>query len=157
VGSTSEEGTQAVAASVQKRTAKGSAVLLYNRRMPGGRGDIDLIGIAPRGVFVADVENDKGKAHVVNGQDPTTFGDGLDRQVAAVRAALGRSGFNEVPVQGVVCVAKADRPLIGTSRMRGHLLLYPRGLARRMNADGPLSPAMIAEVAGRLAAALPRA
>jgi hypothetical protein len=71
---------------------------LHNRRMPRGRGDIDHIAVTPSGVFVIDTKDWGGTVRVaspllgtpqllVGGRDRTKLVDGLDRQVAAVRAA----------------------------------------------------------------------
>ena len=136
-----ELGEQAVAAYLEKRTARGSAVLLHDRRMPGGYGNIDHLAIAPSGVFVIDAKNIKGKMRVANplfgaaklmvrGRDRTKLIDGLDRQVHAVRRALTASGHPGVPVQGVLCFVSADLPLFGTLNMRGHCLLNRRALKR---------------------------
>lgn len=45
----------------------------------------------------------------------------------------------------------------GCGRLRGDLLLYRKTLAKRLNADGPLSPATIEQVARDLATRLPPA
>ena len=139
--------------------------LLYNRRMPKGRGDIDLIAIAPSGVWVIDAKAIKGKVRVanplfgrpkllVNGGNRTKLIDGLERQIGAVRDALG-DDHRDVAVQGVLCFTKADLPLLGTLKIRGHLLLYRKALAKRLNADGPLSRDAINSLTRRLAIALP--
>jgi len=136
--------------------------------MPGGRGNIDHLAIAPTGVFVIDAKNIKGKVRVakplfgatklrVAGRNRTKLIDGLDRQVSAVRDALAANGHADVPVQGVLCFTIADLPLLGTLKMRGHLLLYRKGLARRLNASGPLQSPAIEALAHSLTAALPPA
>jgi hypothetical protein len=163
-----ELGEQAVAAYLEKRTARGSTVLLHDRHMPGGYGNIDHLAIAPSGVFVIDAKNIKGKVRVANplfraaklmvrGRDRTKLIDGLDRQIHAVRRALTASGHPGVPVQGVLCFVSADLPLFGTLNMRGHCLLNRRALARRLNKNGPLQPPTIDLIAHALAAALPSA
>ncbi len=161
-------GEKAVAAYLEKHTARGSAIILHNRRMPGGRGDIDHLAIAPTGVFVIDAKAIKGKVRVqrplfgkpklcVSGRDRTKLIDGLDRQVHAVRGALTASGHPDVWVQGVLCFTTADLPLLGTPKMRGHLLIHRRALAKRINKQGPLQPPTIDAIARTLAAALPSA
>ena len=163
-----ELGEQAVAASLQKRTADSPTIILNDRRMPGGRGNIDHLAIAPTGVFVIDAKNIKGKVRVarplfgaaklkVSGWDRTKLIDGLDRQVSAVRDALAAGGHAEVPVQGVLCFTTADLPLLGTLKMRGHLLLHRKALAKRLNASGTLQPPAIKALAQILAVALPAA
>jgi hypothetical protein len=160
-------GEKAIAAYLEKHTARGPAIILHNRRMPGGCGDIDHLAIAPTGVFVIDAKAIKGKVRVqrplfgkpklrVSGRDRTKLIDGLDRQVLAVRGALTASGHADVPVQGVLCFTTADLPFFGT-KMRGHLLIHRRGLAKRINKQGPLQPPTIDAIARTLAAALPSA
>ena len=164
-----ELGEQAVASFLQQRTAGGPTIILHDCGMPGGRGNIDHLAIAPIGVFVIDAKNYKGKVSVSNplfaapklliaGRDRAKLVDGLDRQVAAVRQALGANAASHVPVHGALCfTATADLPLLGTPTIRGHLLLYRKALAKRLNADGPLRPPVIAALAKALAAALPPA
>jgi Nuclease-related domain len=160
-----ELGEQAVAASLEQRTADGPAIILNDRRMPGGRGNIDHLAIAPTGVFVIDAKNIKGKVRVdkplfgatklrIAGRNRTKLIDGLDRQVSVVRDALTASGHADVPVQGVLCFTMADLPLFGTLKMRGHLLHHRRALAKRLNASGPLQPPAIKALAHVLATAL---
>jgi Nuclease-related domain len=164
-----ERGEQAVAASLKQRTAHGPTIILNDRRMPGGRGNIDHLAITATGVFVIDAKNIKGKVHVakplfgaaklrITGRDRTKLIDGLDRQVSAVRDALEANSHAGVPVQGVLCfTAAAELPLLGTLKMRGHLLLHSKALAKRLNTSGPLQPPAIDALARSLAAALPSA
>jgi hypothetical protein len=161
-------GEKAVATYLEKHTASGPAIILHNRRMPGGRGDIDHLAIAPAGVFVIDAKNVKGKVRVakpllggakllIAGRNRTKFIDGLDRQVHAVRDALRASSHPDVWVQGVLCFPTADLPLLGTPKMRGYLLLRRRALAKKINKQGPLQPPTIDALARTLAAAFPPA
>jgi hypothetical protein len=162
-----ELGEKAVAESLEKSIAGGPVQTLYNRSMPGGRGDIDILAIAPSGVFVIDAKAVTGKVRIatpwfgkpkllVNGSNRTKLIDGLDRQVAAVWDAVG-ADHPDVPIQGVLCFTTADLPLWPTPKMRGHLLLYRKALGKRLNAAGPLSPTAINALAGQLATALPGA
>jgi hypothetical protein len=73
---------------------------------------------------------------LVAGRDRTKLIEGFDRQVAAVRLALGEE--HAVAIQGVLGFTRADLPLLGTTRMRGHVLLYRKALAKRLIANGPL-------------------
>lgn len=161
-----QHGEVAVAESLGRRTAD-SVVLLHDRRMPGGRGNIDHLVIAPTGVYVVDAKDHKGRVSIstplfgearlmIDGRDRTKVIDGLDRQVAAVRDALATSA-HPPPVHGVLCFTKADLPILGTTKMRSHLLLTRKGLAKRLNADGSLSSPAIGEMSRTLAAAFPPA
>jgi hypothetical protein len=162
-----EIGEREVAATLERRTADGPTVILHDRRMPGGYGNIDHLAIAPTGVFVIDAKNIKGKVRIANplfgparlmisGRNRTKLIDGLDRQVSAVSNALKICG-HEVPVQGALCFTTAELPLFGTLSMRTHLLVHCKALAKRLNAKGPLRPAAIDELARDLASALPPA
>jgi hypothetical protein len=159
---------RAVADSLEKRTVSGSVITLHNRQMPGRRGDIDHIAVAPTGVYVIDTKDWKGAVEIqspwfgapkllIGGRDCTKLIDGLDRQVTAVRSALDRDGCENVPIWGALCFTKADLPFLRTQKLRGHLLLYRKALAKRLNADGPLKPRVVEQLASHLAAVLPPA
>jgi hypothetical protein len=163
-----EEGEKAVAASLESRTRNGPAIILYDRRIPGTRCNIDLLAVAPTGIYVIDAKAIKGKVRIVSpllrapklivrGRDGTKFLNGLDRQVSAVRAALASAGHEEPPVRGVLCFTQADLPLLGGREIRGHRLLYSKALARKLNGKGVLTPAAIASLAQTLATGLPPA
>jgi len=162
-----EIGELEVAASLEQHTANGPTVILHDRRMPGGYGNIDHLAIAPTGVFVIDAKNIKGKVSIANplfgpsrlmisGRNRTRLIDGLDRQVSVVREAL-TAGGHEVPVRGALCFTTADLPMFGTLSMREHLLVQRKALAKRLNAKGPLQSAAIDMLARDLAGALPPA
>jgi hypothetical protein len=155
---TGQLGEVAVGQSLEKRTAEGSAVVLHDRRMPLGRGNIDHIAVTPSGVYVIDAKAHSGTVRVekhlfgatklrIAGREHTKLIDGLDRQVAAVRAAVDSADHANAPVQGVLCFTNADLPVLRTLTMRGHLLLYRRALAKRLNSDGDLQPAAIDSIA----------
>jgi hypothetical protein len=159
---------RAVADSLAIRTDSELVVTLHNRRMPSGRGDIDHLAIAPTGVWVIDTKDWKGKVEIsapwfgkprllIRGRDCTKLIDGLERQIAAVRDALNRGGHERITVRGALCFTSADLPLLRTQTFRGHLLLYRRALAKRLDADGPLSAASIEQLARHLATLLPPA
>jgi hypothetical protein len=163
-------GEAAVAGSLEARTADGATVLLHDRRMPGGRTNIDHLAVSPNGILVIDAKDWKGKVSIstpllgkskllIDGRDRTKLVDGLDRQVAAVENALGDAA-SSWPIQGVFCFPKADLPmlgLLGATKIRSHLLLYRKALAKRLNASGPFTLAQIDTTARALAAAFPPA
>ena len=162
-------GETAAAESLEKRLEGTPVLLMHDRRMPRGRGNIDHLAVAPTGIYVIDAKNVTGKVRVaspllgkpkltINGRDRTKLIDGLDRQVAAVTDAMAAQGGSpDVPIYGVLCFIKADLPLIGQQRIRGHRLLYRRALVRRLKAAGPLEAPDLAAVANHLAAVLPPA
>jgi hypothetical protein len=157
-----ERGEVAVGDSLEQRSSEGPAIILHDRRMPRGQGNIDHIAIAPGGVFVIDAKAHSGSVRIerpwfgspklrIAGRDRTKLPDGLDRQLTAVRDALTMTDHAEVLVHGVLCFTNADLPLLRTLEIRGNRLLYRKGLAKLLNADGPLNPAEIETVATALA------
>jgi hypothetical protein len=165
---TGGSGEQSVGRGLERRTANGPAILLHDRRMPGGYGNIDHLAIAPRGVFVIDTKAIRGRVRVsrplfgrarllVGGRDRGHLVNGLDRQVAAVRAELALSGRGDVPVQGAFCFTKAELPLFGSSEIGGHRLCSERSLGRRLNAKGALGGEAIDALARALASSFPAA
>jgi hypothetical protein len=164
-----EQGELAVAAYLERRTRNGPTILLHDRRMPRGHGNIDHLAVAPAGVFVIDAKRYRGKVGAVdrgfqgerlfvNGRDRTKIVDGLDRQVKVVREALSDLGQGEVPVHGVLCFVKRNFAVgEGNQTVRGHLLLRPRPLARRLRTNGPLAVDVIEALARALAEVLPSA
>ncbi|HWJ51110.1 MAG TPA: nuclease-related domain-containing protein [Solirubrobacteraceae bacterium] len=161
-------GEERLGAWLERVSSRGPTIVLHDRRMPGGYGNIDHLAIARSGVFVIDAKNVRGRVQLsapligktklkIGGYNRTRFIDGLDRQVAAVRDALVVDHRSEVPIQGVLCFLQADLPLLGTSKIGGHLLLSRRALAKRLNRAGPLGEASIEELAHTLAHALPSA
>jgi hypothetical protein len=162
------DGEESVAKSLARGTAKGGAIILHDRRMPRSLGNIDHLAIAPSSVYVIDSKDISGKVRVsrplfgaskllVKGRNRSKLVDGLDRQVAAVRKALGDIGHADVPVVGVFCFTKADLPLFGSSQIRGHRLHHKRRLARKLNKSGPLGREAIDALARGLASAFPSA
>jgi Nuclease-related domain len=165
---TGGHGEQSVARGLERRTSSGPAILLHDRRMPGGYGNIDHLAIAPRGVFVIDTKAIRGRVRVsrplfgratllVGRRDRGHLVNSLDRQVAAVRSALARNGRGDVPVQGAFCFTKAELPLFGSSEIRGHRLCSERSLGRRLNAKGALGREAIDVLARSLASSFPPA
>jgi Nuclease-related domain len=162
-------GEEAVARSLERRTAKGGTIILNDRAMPHSRANIDHLAIAPTGVYVIDAKDISGKVRVsrplfgaakllVEGRNRSKLVDGLDRQVAAVRQALTNLGRGDVPARGVFCfTARADFPLLGPLEIRGHRLHHRRALARKLNRRGPLGTEAIRALADALASAFPSA
>lgn len=159
---------RAVTDSLAVRTESDRVITLHNRRMPPGLADVDHLAIAPTGVWIIDTKDWKGKVEIkspwfgeprllIRGHDCTKLIDGLERQIAAVRATLDRGGYEEITVRGALSFTKADLPLLRTQTFRGHLLPYRKALAHRLNADGPLSSVSIEQLARHLATLLPPA
>ncbi len=167
---TGAEGEWTLAAALVKHCPEVS--VLADRRQPGSRANIDLIALAPSGVYVIDCKRYKGKIEVaaplfgqpklrIAGRDRTKLIDGLERQVEHVRAALAEPGPT---IHGCLCfvapegiMADVGLPLFRTPKIRGYRLYQPRSLARRLNGKGPLSPSQMGSLHADLARLLPAA
>lgn len=153
-------GEESVGTFLDERTAHGPGIVLHDRRMPRGRGNVDHIAIAPTGVYVIDAKAWQGKVTaptplfgrqklLIDGRDRTSLIDGLDRQVAVVRATLGED-HGDVAVRGVLCFTRAELPLLRTLTIRSHLLLYRKALGKRINEDGSVCANVIEHIARKL-------
>lgn len=157
-------GEEVVAALLMRR-CNDSVILLHDRRIPGSRANIDHLAIAPSGVWVIDVKRYKGKVQVsksifgqaklkIAGRDRSKLGTGLSRQVATVEHALADTQL-PVPVSGALCFVDADLPLTRTLTFESHQLVYPKALAKRLNAPGNLTDPEAHHVAEVLATQFP--
>jgi Nuclease-related domain len=155
------EGEELVATALTSRCGDG-VVLLHDRRIPGRRANIDHIAIAPSGVWVIDTKRYKGRVQVSNplfgktalriaGRDQSKLVEGLTAQVAAVTRAI-REAYRTVPVRGCFCFVDAELPLLSTPTINGFACLQPKGLAKRLNASGPVPPDTVALLGRELAA-----
>jgi hypothetical protein len=142
-------------------------VLLNDRKVPGTRGNIDLLAIAGSGVWVIDAKNYKGMVErrdvgrwfktdqrlYVRGRDRTKLTDGLGWQIDAVRKALGGT---HVPVSAALCFVKSDWKLFAKPfQQSGVWVTWAKKLAKMIDTPGPLTPVDVTQIADRLAAALP--
>ena len=170
-------GEEILAAYLDRRFSDAEAIVLHDRRMPGGFGNIDHLAITPSGVHVIDAKRYKGEVRVrrpflfgearlvVGGRDQTTLVGKLARQVKAVRSAVGSAGLQQAPVHGCFCFVdpqghaggSGGLPLLRTQRIEGYPLLSPRKLARRLKRQGELGPEQRLLVAKALARRFPAA
>jgi hypothetical protein len=176
--STEPQSTQAwaVGAAGEERLARRLAEvtgirILNDRRVPGTRGNIDHIVVAPAGVFVVDAKNLRGSIQIrdkgsflradkrlyVGGRDQSKLALGMTWQVAAVAGALeGSADYATPAVTPVLCFLDAEWPLIARHRVfDGVLLESQRSIAKRFIESNALDDRAIAGIASRLAAALP--
>lgn len=158
---TGARGEEMVAATLEGG-CRDEVVLLHDRARPRSRANIDHIAVAPTGVWVIDTKRYKGKKVrvrkpwlgeprlVIGGRDQAKLVAGLAGQVALVAETVARTAPG-TPVHGCFCFVDADLPLLGTPSIAGFPVLHRRALARRLNADGPLSRDAIAQIARELA------
>lgn len=159
-------GEERIAESLAKHLDDG-AMLLHDRRIPFSRANIEHLAIAASGVWVIDAKRYTGKVAVskplfgqakptIAGRDKSKLADGLAKQVALVETAM-REIATGVPVHGAFCLVDADLPMLGKLTFEGFPLLYPKSLAKRLNAAGPLGRERVAAVASNLATRFPSA
>jgi hypothetical protein len=145
--------------------------VLHDRRVPGTRGNLDHIVVAPAGVFVVDAKHLEGRIEIrnhgwflrpderlhVGRRDCSGLADKMGWQVAAVEAALRGAGLDPVPpIVPVLCFIDGDWPLIAPPNVfRGVRLEGPRSLRKRLVATSVLDEGTIARLIRILGAALP--
>jgi hypothetical protein len=171
-------GEESTAAAIAKRCP--GAVALHDRRLAGGRANIDHIVLVQSGVWVIDSKRPKGRIKVDNARDGTQrlLIDGTNRtelvhklaaQVTAVQAVM-HDLDRTVPVYGAFCfhipadttierirVEDNGLPLLRTWTVDGFPLFSPRQMCRRLNAAGTLSATGAEELGGLLAERFPPA
>jgi hypothetical protein len=148
--------------------------MLHDRRMPHTRANIDHVAVTASGVYLIDTKRYRGKIRVhkplfgapklkIAGRDQTKLIDGLAKQVAVVQAALADAAL-DIPVGGCLCfvppegmASDSGLPLLRTLEIKGYPLYYPRRLAKRLNASGPLTAEQVERVQAELARRLPPA
>jgi hypothetical protein len=152
--------------------AEGMAVL-HDRRIPGSKANIDHIVIGPAGVFIVDPKNYRGRVEqrdvgglfrtdlrlYVGGRDKTKLVKGMDRQVAAVRAALAQDErWSDVPLTPVLLFMSPEnwsllnfRPL----RFGEIYVLWGKALGKLLRGEAKISSDAVTELERILAVALP--
>lgn len=144
---------------------------LHDRRVPGGRANIDHIVVAPAGVFVVDAKHYKGRIEIrnrgwflrpdhrlyVGRRDCSALATGLGWQVEAVATALSTAGFDPLPpVTPVLCFVDGEWPLFSPPDVYAGVRLESiKSIRKLLVAVGPLDQPSIDRLAGLLAAALP--
>lgn len=132
--------------------------LLHDRRIPRSRANIDHIAVTASGVYVIDAKRYQGRPQLkiegglfrprgerltVGSRDGTKLVDGVLKQVDLVRSLID----SDLPIHGVLCFVEADWPLIGGNfTTREVQVLWPRKLYPQLQADGPLTNEVIADV-----------
>lgn len=167
------EGEAALARNLERWAADHGVVLLHDRRMPRGRGNIDHLAVGPTGVKVIDAKRYRGRIDVecrggllrartehliVGGRDRTKLVDGVIAQAEAVRQILAKGPHATAPVQAVLCFVDGDWPLLRRFEVRGVPVLPPRRVSKLCAADGPLDAATtVTQIAETLAMHFPPA
>lgn len=157
-------GEVELARKLERWTRDAGVVLLHDRRVPGGRANIDHIAVGPAGVFVIDAKRYKGRIAVqrrggpftgrtehlvVRGRDRSKLLEGMRRQLEVVAGVLVAQP--DIAIRGVLCFVHGDWPLFGRLQARGIAVLPPHETAKLCSGPGPLGLAARRAVATRLA------
>jgi hypothetical protein len=145
--------------------------ILNDRRVPGTKGNIDHIVIAPAGVFVVDAKHYVGRIRVrnrgwflrpdyrlyVGRRDRSHLAEGLGWQVEAVHTALRSAGIEPLPsVTPVLCFVDGDWPLLSPpDSFAGARLESERSIRKLITASSELDDATVERLFRVLGAALP--
>jgi hypothetical protein len=144
-------------------------VALHDRSVPGTRGNIDHLVIAPAGVFVVDAKHYDGRLQIrdkgglfrtdehlyVGGRDCSRLADNMGWQVKAVETCLVAAGCT-LAVTPVLCFIDVDWPLLfAPDSFRGVLLKNPKSLRKTITAAQTLHGVEIDRLARTLAKGLP--
>ena len=144
-------------------------VTLHDRRVPGTRGNIDHLVIAPAGLFVVDAKHYDGRLRIrdkgglfrtdyrlyVGGRDCSHLADNMAWQVKAGETLLA-SVEVQMPVTPVLCFIDVDWPLLfAPDSFRGVRLEHPKSLRKLITATPGLDGAAIEKLARILAMGFP--
>ncbi len=157
------EGEVQAAKRLEQLLSGTGVVLLHDRRMPRSRGNIDHLAVGPGGVTVIDTKRLTGKVEVrgrgaraelrVGGSNRSKLLEGVERQVAAVRAVAP-----DVDVRAALCfVDPSGLPLLRSLGPRRILVDGTKSVAKLARRPGRLTPAAIDDLVARLNAAFPSA
>lgn len=154
----------------------GDAVIpLHDRLIPGTRGNIDHLFVAPRGIWVVDAKAYKGKVAQrevgpiwgrdkqlwIGGRNRTSLAAGVMRQVEAVVAARNSDeSIRNAPVYAALCLVESEWGLLDGPFLinNGNVLVTrPGGLKKELRRKGELSREKMERIARRLELSLPAA
>lgn len=145
-------GEERLGARLSRLTGDKVAVL-HDRRIPGGRTNIDHLVITTKRIWVIDAKRYTGRPErraqgglsrprterlFIAGRDRSQLVDGLLAQLMRVKQAVG-----ELPVSGALCFIDADWPLFETAfKLRDVYATSPRRLTKLITGDaaGSLDP-----------------
>jgi hypothetical protein len=150
-----------------------TVIPLDDRLIPGTRGNIDHIFVAPTGVWVVDTKAHTGKVErreigpiwrrenhlYIGGRNRSGLAKGVEKQVAAVVVALkGDPALMGTEVHGALCLVESEWALLDFPFQIGSVwVLYPGALQKRLKKNGRLPRDAMERIAGRLHFSLPPA
>lgn len=126
-------------------------IVLHDRRIPGSRANIDH-RIDKGGWLSTDLRLYVGR------RDCTKLASGMEKQVEAIRTALGDAIIQGIAVEvmATLCFVDAEWPLFAKPFMLDDVWIgWAKALGERLLADGPIAPEHLPGLAQRVAAKLP--
>jgi hypothetical protein len=158
------EGEEQVGAFLGHRVGRG--LLLHDRRIPGGRANLDHLAIVPSGVWVIDAKHYRGalerrsvggwfmprQALFVGRRDRSALIASAERQ----RAEVARRLPPDVAVRAALCFTGVEtKPFARPFILDGVLVTWPKALAKALRAPGPLDADRRRELAVALGRTFP--
>ena len=143
--------------------APAGVVTLHDRRRPGTTANIDHVAITPSGVWVIDPKRYQGEVRrrdvggwfstdvrlYVGRRDCTKLVKAMDKQVGAVRKALGTE-WDEIPVGPMLCF-QSEWPLFSKPfELEGVLVTWPKAMRQLLVRPGPYDRATVQLIADKL-------
>jgi len=144
---------------------------LHDRIIPGTKGNVDHIFVAPTGIWVVDAKSYTGKLVrrevgplwrrdnevFVGGRNRTRLVKGVEWQVDAVIAALRPDpDLKGIEVNAALCFVDSEWGLFDSPFQIGNVwVLSPAALKKRLKKAGPLSVERTRRIARRLDLSLP--
>jgi hypothetical protein len=143
--------------------SQAGVVSLHDRRRPGTTANIDHVAITPSGIWVIDPKRYQGEVRkrdvggwfstdlrlYVGRRDCTKLVEAMDKQVAAVRKALGME-WDEIPVRPILCFL-SEWPLFSKPfELDGVLVTWPKAMRELLIRPGPYDPATVDLIVARL-------
>ena len=136
---------------------------LHDRRVPGTRGNIDHLVVAPAGIFVVDAKRYQGLIQIRRGRlyvgrrDCSRLAENMNWQVRAVFNVLETADLPVVPpVVPVLCFVDGEWPLIRPPESYESVRLEgKRSIRKLVTRANYLDPAGIRDFAGLLHRAFP--
>ena len=145
--------------------------VLNDRRVPGTRGNIDHVVIAPAGVFVVDAKHYEGRIAIrdrgwllrpdyrltIGGRDKSKLARDMGWQVDAVAGVLRAAGVEPLPpITAILCFIDGDWPLFGApEEFEGVRLEGPHSIKRLLTRSVLLGEETIDHLANVIGLALP--
>jgi hypothetical protein len=144
-----------------------SEVILNDRQVPGGSGNIDHVVVAPSGVWVIDTKHWKGRVEYkgasgffdpnerlfFNGEDCTHLADDIYAQVIPIAELLNDRSIPIRPALVFIDAGWKSTLRLATNKPYRHnhvLIAWPKALTSEIQRSGPLDLTQVSSIGGYL-------